>query len=70
MLGERVAHVLAARHLDHFLARADERRPHLVAHPFASAATRIVVIRRSIGPTPRTGSASAGDAVGTGLDES
>ena len=32
-LGERVAHVLAARDLDDFLARADERRPHLVADP-------------------------------------
>ena len=31
--GERVAHVLAARDLHDFLARADERRPHLVANP-------------------------------------
>ena len=32
-LGDLVAHVLAARDLDHLLARAHERRPNLVAHP-------------------------------------
>ena len=31
--GERVAHVLPAGDLDDFLARADERRTHLIAHP-------------------------------------
>ena len=34
VLAHRALHVLAPGHLDHLLAGPDERRAHLVAHPF------------------------------------
>ena len=53
MLGDRVAHVLAARDLDDLLAGPDERGAHLVAHPLRR--------RRRRGSWSSAATTSAGD---------